>query len=149
MAVPDNIVAVIRTYHERYRHPSLAPPQISGLYALFPNELCGVDPNLCWPNSWPQHEQPGVYFVFDKGKSVLYVGKAARLGQRISSYFRYTNDAARGCRIVHTGWSSRPMFVATVALTEVFEPPSMEEYLIGILNPPDNATWAVSGTGVI
>ena len=40
---------------------------------------------------------------------------------------------------MHSGWKTRPTYLATVALSESFEAAALEEYLIRRLNPAENA----------
>lgn len=138
--VPAHIRDRIDTYHRTYRHPSLIEPQVSGLYSLFPHERPGSSHELCWPKTWPNADRPGVYLIFSKELELLYIGKAAVIGSRLGVYFQYDHDGLRGCKVVHD-WSVPPALVVTVALGEAFEAPSLEEYLITELNPPDNKTW--------
>ena len=43
---------------------------------------------------------PGVYFMYDKNKTILYIGKAKNLSKRISSYTKKTNMSVRIQRMV-------------------------------------------------
>ena len=72
---------------------------------------------------------------------LLYIGKASWLGRRLSTYFQYLTGRGSECKIVHSGWKTRPSYVATVALNKSFEAAALEEYLIGVLNPEENALW--------
>jgi excinuclease UvrABC nuclease subunit len=69
---------------------------------------------------------------------LLYVGKSATLGPRLNNYFRWSTGKESPCRIVHTVWKKRPMFVATIAVTESFEAAALEEYLIAKVHPEEN-----------
>ena len=40
-------------------------------------------------------DKPGVYLMHDKNDTVIYVGKAVVLKNRVRSYFRKTNKTAR------------------------------------------------------
>lgn len=141
MSALAQVASAIHDYHERYRHPSLPVPVVSGLYSLRPTEYPGANDSLCWPAPWPNADRPGIYLMFDSESQLLYIGKAAALGHRVGTYFRYASDGSKSCAVFHTSWSKQPYFIVTVALTEKFEPPSLEEYLIRIFNPPDNKTW--------
>src|SRR6056300_665711 len=43
---------------------------------------------------------PGIYFMYDKNKTVLYIGKAKNLYKRISSYTKQVNMSVRIQRMV-------------------------------------------------
>lgn len=136
-------------YHETYRNPNLAQPSVSGIYQLFPNESdCEIALHR-WPEIWPQNEKPGVYMVFDTYMRLLYVGKAAKLGQRLGAHFQYTKDGLKNCRIATGGWSTKPAFLITIALEKSFEASSMEEYLIAELQPLDNRLGIAQKQAVI
>lgn len=141
MHVPTYIVAAIRKYHGQYRNPSLPLPVISGLYTLLPESHPVENHELCWPKPWPNADKPGVYLIFDADLTLLYIGKAAIIGNRLSTYFVYDTTPNRGCRIVHPNWTTPPVYIATAALSESFEASSMEEYLIRTLKPIVNKIW--------
>ncbi len=69
---------------------------------------------------------------------LLYVGKSATLGYRLSSYFRWSAGKGSPCRIVHNAWKMRPTFIATIAVAESFEAAALEEYLIARVHPEEN-----------
>lgn len=143
MELPARIVDVISTYHDEYRHPKLPRPEISRLYALFPDEEYAKDALIGWPADWPFGGRPGVYLIFDATMDLRYIGKASVLGRRLSQYFYY--ESGRGSRCVvrnPSGWKKLPAFIAAVAVTKTFEAPSLEEYLITTLGPPENIVLA-------
>lgn len=130
------VQAALDNYHNSYRHPSLPGLHASGLYALFPP--AGSTPanaTWSWPDTWPDVENAGVYFIFDSKLTLLYVGKALILGRRLSEWFQYGERG--GCKVIGT-WTTRPEYIATVPVTAAFEASSLEEYLIMELCPPDN-----------
>lgn len=75
---------------------------------------------------------------------LLYVGKSASLGRRLSNYFQWSAGRGSACRIVHAGWKTRPIFIATIAVAESFEAAAIEEYLIAKLHPEENCLLTVS-----
>ncbi|MAI30346.1 MAG: hypothetical protein CMM07_01590 [Rhodopirellula sp.] len=131
----EAIKGEIEKYHQSYRHPNLAPPSISAVYNLYPDEE-SKDSEYAWPSIWPNNGLPGVYFIFDENLSLLYIGKAKNLGRRLSSYFSYASD--RSCRVKETEWSVKPHFLVTASIGEFFEAPSLEEYLIEKFKPSHN-----------
>jgi hypothetical protein len=139
MQIPQPILDAVTQYHATYRHPRLAPLEVSGIYALFPDDPNAATAQYRWTtDQWPGHDHPGVYFIFGEGLQLLYIGRAALLGRRLHEYFKYVSGAGSGCRVVHTTWKSQPRFVSTIALENAFEAGAVEEYLIGILKPEEN-----------
>jgi hypothetical protein len=65
MPIPQHILDAVTRYHDTYRHPNLRRPEHSGIYALFPEETSSDEVQHKWPESWPNADRPGVYFVFD------------------------------------------------------------------------------------
>ena len=137
MANLKSVRAALERYQTRYRNPSLPKLELSGLYALFPsaNDHPACDAERSWPDYWPDVDDPGVYFIFDRALDLLYVGKAAILGRRLSEWFQY--NETRDCRVIGT-WSRRPEIVATARVGAAFEACSLEEFLIAELLPSDN-----------
>jgi hypothetical protein len=142
MLLPSNIREAISSYHAKYRNANLVPPDISEAYALFPDsQHSGL---RIWPEPWPYVGRPGVYLIFGPREELLYIGKDAALGSRLGTYFQY--GEARGCRIVDVAaWKHQPTYVFTVALSETFEAPSLEEFLIARVNPLQNKLWSTTG----
>jgi GIY-YIG catalytic domain-containing protein len=136
MMIPEAIRREVETYHNEWRHPRLAPLVCSELYALFPEETGTEMPStMNWPEAWPNNMHAGVYFVFDRALRVMYVGMTTFFGARLSAHF-----PTRSERIRENYWKTgRPMFVATVAVTEVFEALALEGYLIDKFQPPENS----------
>src|SRR5467141_456067 len=138
MRIPDPIQNAVTTFHADWRHPRLVPLETSEAYSLFPDETRDTPTNANWPANWPLADRPGVYLIFGAKMQLLYVGKSATLGYRLSSYFRWSAGKGSPCRIVHTTWKTRPTFIATVAVTEPFEAAALEKYLIARVHPEEN-----------
>ena len=136
MSVVDRVRGAIREYHEKYRNPQLAEPSISDLYFLEKQPPDSVPKENEWPATFPYASRPGVYVFLDTNGDLLYVGRADNLGTRVSSYFRYGKDKA--CEAKDTWHPHPPYSLLTVAVTERFEASSLEEFLIGRLDPPVN-----------
>lgn len=88
----------------------------------------------------PCAEDGGVYAFFDKDGELLYVGKASHsntLGRRILSYFYAAKPDDGGAKPRHQ-WTARPRYALITATKPAFEAPSLEEYLIHELDPPEN-----------
>lgn len=66
-------------------------------------------------------DNPGVYFYYDAAGTLLYVGKATSLKNRVTSYFRSTGDG-RGARIQE--------LVAKIARIDYVETPTVIEALV-------------------
>ena len=136
----ERVRTFVSEYHAHYRNPSLSSLEVSGLYCVSPDAAERSEASSAWPETWPYAWYPGVYLIFDSNVSLLYVGKAsfgAGVGHRLSAHFCFESDGSRACK-VRGSWSARPAFLATIPVEEPFEAPSLEEYLIGKLQPPDN-----------
>ncbi len=127
----------LREYENKYRHPSLGAFELSALYVLFPEESAPLA-RMRWDEIWPNCGRAGVYLIFSKTGTLLYVGKAWVIGRRLSWYFQYGEN--KGCKVIHDGWTETPMYVATVAVPDAstFEAAALEEFLIRELKPSDN-----------
>jgi hypothetical protein len=131
----QNVKSALATYIDKYRKPGLPEPELSGLYALFPErgELPS-DIERRWPAQWEQSDKTGVYFIFAGDGQLLYVGKAWHLGSRLGHYFDY--DENKRCRLL-CSWSRDPAYVATIAVPQdmSWEAAGLEEYFIQVLRP--------------
>jgi hypothetical protein len=144
MRIPESILDAVSTFHREWRHTRLAPLKYSEVYSLFPQESLDSPTNANWPDPWPLASSPGVYLIFGAKMQLLYVGKSGLLGRRLGDYFKWSAGLASACRVVHTGWKTRPMFIATIAVAESFEAPALEEFLITRVHPEENSLLAVS-----
>jgi excinuclease UvrABC nuclease subunit len=95
-----------------------------------------------WPDNWPFADRPGVYLMFGGKLQLLFVGKTWTLGHRLTAYFCWSAGRGSPCRIIHTGWKTRPMFIATIAVTEWFEAAALEAYLVAKVHPEENYLYA-------
>jgi hypothetical protein len=111
---------LVRLYCEKHRNPHLPPFIIHK-----PHDM----------KSWyatPESSKQGCYVFYSKDGEVLYVGKAslsASMGSRLAAHDR---------RIPRSQWRERAAFVQFVSVTEPFEAPSLEEFLIERLRPTGN-----------
>lgn len=80
-------------------------------------------------------DSPGVY-LFKKGRSILYIGKATSLRDRVRSYFSPTTVASRGARIVNM--VSEASSVSVRKTDSVLEALILEARLIKEHQPPYN-----------
>lgn len=84
--------------------------------------------------SWapmPVSDKPGCYALYTATGQLLYIGKASnsrKIGHRL--YHHLTQSQA--------AWVPSVSFVQIVEVSEPFEAPSLEEYLIRELQPPHN-----------
>lgn len=123
----------VAEYDLRYRHHCLYRLELSEPYDLIED----WDAN----KSWPHAGEPGVYSIYDERWTLLYIGKAslnAGMGSRLSAHMPGTSDTPFAVTEAD-GWGEFvPRYIITVPVEEAFESPSLEEYLIGRLNPPTN-----------
>ena len=82
-------------------------------------------------------ERPGVYRMYDEGGSILYVGKARNLKNRVSSYFRKTGLAPKTEALV----SKIASIEVTITGSET--DPAMES---PVFHSSQYETWAPAGT---
>lgn len=98
--------------------------------ALVPFQFHVLDPWDGWYHS-DRSKRPGCYALFTDGGDLLYIGKAsqnASIGSRLAAHFRNkTLEWVKGAR-----------WVQMIEVTQPFEAPSLEEYLIGELQPQFN-----------
>lgn len=134
-------------YQAKYRRPDLPSLELSGLYALFPEEGLADFVESHWNDPYPNADREGVYLLFGRTGMPLYVGKAsmgASIGGRLGTHFAGTKE----CRLLSTDWTERPTYVATIAVPEgmSFEASALEECLIKSLRPSDNKLGAFGQT---
>jgi hypothetical protein len=124
-------------YHEKFRHPRLSALDLSAPYYLCdpPSEMTAECKR--WDDEWPNAHFPGVYAFFNDQGEVVYIGKSVNLGGRLSSYFKY-GPSREAQPIGDWGSLGPPTTLVTIAVSERFEAPGLEEYLIAKLNPPGN-----------
>ena len=87
------------------------------------------DLKIDWKETWPDNAKSGCYGVFDKNKSLLYVGKADHFGKRLGKHFRYDKRKQQGVAR-ESGWTRQPRYVLTMVVIHKWEAPSLEAYLI-------------------
>ena len=121
---PEEVGAALQEAVEAYcatrRHPDLPG------FTVHPAQ--GVQ---AWWGS-PESARPGCYAYFDAAGQILYVGKAsmgASLGSRMAAHDHLVPMAP---------WRQLAAFVVLIPVSEAFEAPSLEEYLIDRLLPPGN-----------
>jgi hypothetical protein len=126
-------------YQEKYRRAGLPELELRGLYALFPDDDPYDAVESRWNDEYPNADRKGVYLIFGRTGTLLYVGKASlgsSIGGRLGTHFAGTKQ----CRLLSADWTERPAYVATIAVPPdmSFEAPALEEYLIRSLSPRDN-----------
>lgn len=90
--------------------------------------------NFLQRNSLP--EMPGVYFFLDEKESILYIGKATILSDRVKSYFGDDLDVTRGPKLVLM--RERAKQIAWRPLDSVLEALLLEGQLIKLYQPTYN-----------
>ncbi len=114
---------------KRYPRPWLGRLQISSLYDLRED----------WPDEYPNADKPGVYFLLNNEKELVYVGKASfsnDIGSRLGKRIGY--DSQRRALIRDPQWLSACVrYIATVGLAaeHAFEAAAIEEFIVVNLNP--------------
>ncbi len=141
MPTLNDLSSEIERFVSQYRCGNLNFER-SLVYDLNKNPTRDQNDSPGWPETWPHNDRRGVYAILS-AIEVLYVGKASLspIGARLSSYFRYGPN--RECQTYSNHvWSSVPTHVVAWAVPDdrFFEASALEEYLIRILDPPDNTT---------
>ncbi|WPC73045.1 GIY-YIG nuclease family protein [Vibrio porteresiae] len=130
----QQIQYLIDEYQRLYRNLNLAPFVRGEIYSLYNRDRSSVvEAKLFWPETWPLCDRYGIYAIF-ADELLLYIGKASLqpLGNRLGSYFRYSEDRQSGIPKNGHVWTRMPTHVVTWAVpTEsFFEASALEEYLI-------------------
>ena len=141
----NDLEEAVLEYSFSFRHPNRSPIDISERYELFPVSQPVNANEAKWPNGYPFADKFGVYVMYSKEMELIYIGKASigYLGSRVSAYFGYLEPRNRssGCKI-RDEWSKDPYYIYCLAVPDdsPFEAAALEEYLIGIFQPPENKT---------
>ena len=102
---------LVAEYCQTQRHPSLES------FVVHAHTLSS------WWNT-PLSAGPGCYAIYGSDEALLYIGKAslrASVGSRLAAHLRH----------VRPSWSATsPTYVDIIEVTEPFESPSLEEYLL-------------------
>lgn len=122
----EKLKEVLSKYHSNWRNPRLAPLKTSEPYDL----------DNDFDKFYPCATEPGCYMFFSKDWEISYIGKAVNLGRRIGSYLRQDRPSRKMLLLYE--WKLQPRYIVAVSVKERFEAPSLEEYLIQRLDPPDN-----------
>jgi len=138
------ITELLINFSERYKEGYCPDLKVSDYYELFPTTLPLEKNSLKWPNKFPNFDKPGIYFILNQNREILYVGKASMnrvLEDRLGDYFRY--DENKKCSIKYMDkWTEKPFFVATIGFDQSlsYESPCLEEYILKNIdsNFPDN-----------
>lgn len=128
----DRVRDALRLFESKWPRPGL-PDALEALYEVQDN----VDIPSNWKLAWAdggilrKHaESPCVYFFFDSGGKLLYVGQTRILGKRMASHFDVKNSRWKG-RVASIGLLPIP--------TECwFEILAIEAFMIQELSPPEN-----------
>jgi hypothetical protein len=126
--------AAVDEYVTNYRRSDLPPLEVSGLLDLLPDQSLGHDlrPELTWRDPWPFGSRAGAYLVYDHSVNLIYVGKAAVIGNRLAAYF----GGGPEC-VFRQGWGIPPRFLRVIAVPPDmhFEAAGLEAFLIARLHP--------------
>lgn len=118
------MLEAVRTYEQVHKHPSRPA------FIVHEAETAGdKDVKGSWEGTNPSF-RPGCYVLFSDTGAILYVGKASHgmtVGHRLVR-FRYKGS----------DWPQKPAYVRIVEVTDAFEAPSLEEFLISVIQPPHN-----------
>jgi hypothetical protein len=127
----EKLHAAVAEYDAEWRNQNLSRLRVSdGLYNI----------ETDFSEKYPFSDLWGCYIFLGESLDISYIGKASgwasRLGGRIGSYFDQPTKNQR--LVLKYQWKVRPRYIVSVAVTEPFEAPSLEEFLIARLDPADN-----------
>lgn len=118
LSASEHIKSFVGEYCATQRHPNLQPFIVHGLYTL--QSWCGTKPSY----------RPGCYVIYGEGGHALYIGKAslnASTGSRLAAHLRH----------IRPTWET-PQSVHIIEVLEPFESPSLEEYLLKMMETRHN-----------
>ena len=129
MATLSDLENAVREYCARYHIKQF---EISDAYDLHKQ----------WQDDYfPHTDSAGCYAFFTEGGDLLYVGKAScgnSLGHRIATYLKWNKSSGELDRTGSWHWTGEPKILRTIPVHEAHQAPSLEEYLIERLHPPEN-----------
>jgi len=136
----SKVSAAIAAYSSKYRAPGLPHIEVSNPVALFPDapQQIELGAHTTWKDPWPFATRPGVYIMYSSSLDLIYIGKASMkrcIGQRLYEYF---GDGPECIIKKEKLGSARVVVIAAVPKDMPFEAPALEEYLINLLQPPQN-----------
>lgn len=120
----QRLLAALDDYVTNHRHPARRPFLMHDPCTMSSEGIKGS-----WEGTDPSWKA-GCYAIFSQEGSLLYIGKASNsksVGDRLVR-FRYKASA----------WAEKPAYVRIIEVVESFEAPSLEEFLIGRLQPRNN-----------
>ncbi|MCB2097470.1 MAG: hypothetical protein KDE05_07545 [Parvularculaceae bacterium] len=121
----NDVLDAIQSYEEEYgRVVDQGPTELTSIRALYAEN-----------KPFPLANTQGVYLIFGDRRQLLYIGKASGrrfIGNRLYSWFGGKEYCLAG------NWREEPMFISCISTKNVWEPSSLEEYLIIKLKPSEN-----------
>jgi excinuclease UvrABC nuclease subunit len=79
--------------------------------------------------------------MYDEGGRLLYIGLARHIARRLNSWFKYKkrqDPSLPWTSFADGSWHEQPKQLQTIKVNHPHEAPSLEAFLIGQLNPPEN-----------
>jgi len=124
-------IAEIRSKVEEY----CAQYAINPAFAISP--LADVHQLYVEKREWPFGSVAGCYAFFSSERELLYVGKAdTAIASRTGTYFRWNEDRTS---VTPQGiWTKPPTFLQAIKVHKSYKAPSLEAFLIQMLQPPHN-----------
>ncbi len=123
MANPQEIEELMKDYCLTQRHPDL-PPFVFGQHQTRTN----------WEGTDLSYKA-GCYVIFNRAEEAIYIGKAsfkATMGTRLKAHNRKKDDK----------WNEA-VFVRMIEVTQPFEAPSLEEFLLNRITTKYNKVGAI------
>ena len=90
---------------------------------------------------WPNGDEAGCYVMYSEHGGLLYIGLARHISARLNQWFRYNkrqDQSALWTSSAEGNWNDQPKRLQTIKVNYPYEAPSLEAFLIGQLDPPEN-----------
>lgn len=133
MSDEDRIQAAVESYCNKY---AIIPRFVI-------SEFCEINASRQKKRNdpWPHGDDAGCYVMYSAERKLLYIGLAGHIASRLNSWFRYNmreSHESPWTSVAKGNWNEQPKYLQTIKANIAYEAPSLEAFLIGVLNPSEN-----------